>query len=451
MNRDTIAAIATPPGVGGVGVVRVSGSAARKVSQGIIGRIPRPRYATLATFKDSQGRGIDQGLTLFFPGPRSFTGEDCLELQGHGGPVVLDAILARCLELGARLAHPGEFTQRAFLNGKLDLVQAESIADLISAATATAARLAMSSLQGVLSRRIQALVASVTDLRVFVEATLDFPTDDLDLQSLAPDQDAWFDNKLTELISATHATLAEAQLGARIRDGLTVVIAGRPNAGKSSLLNLLLCYDAAIVAPSPGTTRDLVRCDFEVDGLPVRLIDTAGIRESPELVEREGVRRARTEIALADLVLWVYDASLGFVAEELDELPESVPVTLIGNKTDLLQPSHTPGWHPEGVAHLNISALTGQGIDLLRQHLRERAGLVGVVEGSFVARRRHLDALRRAVAAAQAAREAFLDNLGLEIVALELADAQHAFGEITGEVSSDELLGQIFSRFCIGK
>lgn len=443
MTADTIAAIATPPGMGGLGVVRISGPRTQELARAILGDLPRPRLALLRTFRDAAGAALDQGIALFFPGPRSFTGEDCLELQGHGGPIVMDLLLTRCLELGARVARPGEFTQRAFLNGKLDLVQAEATADLIAAATATGARLSMRSLQGAFSRRIGSLVEGLTELRTFIEATLDFPDDEIDSRSRE-----WLGTRLTALIEAARATLSEAQQGERIRDGLTVVIAGRPNAGKSSLLNALLQYDAAIVTAVPGTTRDLLRCELQIDGLPVKLIDTAGIHESDEPVEQEGVRRARGQLRLADLILWVYDTRLGLDPDELGTLSTEVPVTLIRNKVDLAQ-TEAPVSVPHPV--IALSALTGYGIDDLRRHLKLRAGIDVLGEGSFVARRRHLEALRHGLSAVQAAESALQQGLGPELVAVELSDAQRALGEITGVVTPDDLLGRIFSTFCIGK
>jgi tRNA modification GTPase len=445
MTADTIAAIATAPGVGGVGVVRVSGPDARAIAHAVTGRALRPRLASFCGFLASTGQPIDEGIALFFSGPRSFTGEDVLELQGHGGPVVLDLLLSRCLELGARPARPGEFSERAFLNGKLDLTQAEAIADLVGSTTSLSARLAIRSLQGAFSMRVHTLVDDLVRLRTGVEATLDFPEEDID-DNLSRD----LRERLIALIAATDQVLFEAQQGERIRNGLHVVIAGRPNSGKSSLLNALVQQDAAIVTPVAGTTRDLLRCDMEIGGLPVTVIDTAGIRETHELVEQEGVRRAREQLGKADQILWVYDASLGLDSEELGALHQDAKVTLIRNKIDLVTPLPAPG-NPHGFIEISISALTGAGIDDLRHHLRATAGVQGLGEGSFVARRRHLDALRRGLAALHSSKVSFETGMGPEVVALELRDAQQAFGEITGEVTSDDLLGEIFSTFCIGK
>ena len=445
MSADTIAAIATPAGVGGIGVIRISGPGSKKISRAMLGRLPKARHACLCSFRGSTGEPIDQGLAIFYRGPGSFTGEDSLELQGHGGPVVLDLLLSRCLELGARLAHPGEFTQRAYLNGKLDLVQAEAIADLIESSTALAARLSIRSLQGVFSTRIRYLVDQLIHLRTHLEATLDFPEDEIELHSRAQIRLA-----LTELLTNARSILSEAHQGERIRDGLTVVIAGRPNAGKSSLLNALLQYDAAIVNPMPGTTRDLLRCDMQIDGLPVKLVDTAGIRETTEPVELEGVRRACRQLEQADLILWVYDTRLGLAPNELEALPAAIPVTLIRNKIDLAPPGDDAPILTETPV-ISLSALTGRGLAELRQHVKSRAGIEGIGEGSFVARRRHLDALRRSLDAMQRAAHTLESGIGVEVVALELLEAQRACGEITGEVTPDDLLERIFSSFCIGK
>lgn len=442
--NDTVAAIATPRGRGGVGIVRVSGPLVRAIADAVLGQVPAPRYATFSGFHAADGTCIDQGIALLFARPNSFTGEDVLELQGHGGPVVMDALLQRCLELGARPARPGEFSERAFLNGKLDLIQAEAIADLIESSTALAARLAVRSLQGVFSRRIQSLVEGLIRLRTYMEATLDFPDDELDLRI-----EPILLNGLDKLLAEARIVLREAHQGERIRDGLTVAIAGPPNAGKSSLLNALSLVDAAIVTPIPGTTRDLLRVDVQVDGLPVHLVDTAGLRSTTDPVEREGVRRARDQIARSDLVLWVYDATEGFEGRVLQGIPAAVPVTLIRNKIDLLGPKH--GASDSGAEEIAISARTGEGLDKLNDHIKARAGVDSMSEGAFVARRRHLEALERGLSQLEAARAAVTASLGPEIVAVELASAQKCLGEITGEFTTDDLLGRIFASFCIGK
>ncbi|NCA69422.1 MAG: tRNA uridine-5-carboxymethylaminomethyl(34) synthesis GTPase MnmE [Sphingobacteriia bacterium] len=445
MAAETIVAIATAPGRGGIGIVRASGPAVADLTQRLIGRVPSARHATLATVHDGAGQPIDQGIVVYFAKPDSFTGEDVLELQVHGSPVVLDLILARCLELGARLARPGEFSERAFLNGKLDLVQAEAIADLIESSTALAARLAGRSLQGVFSRLIDDLVERLIRMRMGLEATLDFPDEELDLPN-----DLGIGADLTAIIADTSDVIASAHQGQVVRDGLAVVIAGPPNAGKSSLLNALSGQESAIVTPVAGTTRDTLALDIQIDGLPIRIIDTAGLRHSDDIVEREGIRRARAQAEQADLILWVYDATTGPDPLTRAHLPTGIAVTRVRNKIDLLglQPNIMDvDTGPE----IAISATNGAGLDLLRAHLKERAGLGGTTEGAFVARRRHLDALRRGLDHLESARYALTNALGAELIAEDLQQAQHAFGEITGRVTSDDLLGRIFSSFCIGK
>ncbi|RKT44116.1 tRNA uridine-5-carboxymethylaminomethyl(34) synthesis GTPase MnmE [Thiocapsa rosea] len=445
MVTDTIAAVATPPGFGGVGIVRVSGSGVSRIATAVLGRLPAARSASFATFRDASGAFIDQGIVLYFPAPASFTGEDVLELQGHGGPVVLDLLVQRCLELGARPARPGEFSERAFLNGKIDLAQAEAIADLIESSTALSARLAGRSLQGVFSQKIDDLIERLIRMRTYIEATLDFPDEELDLAA-----DLGVSDDLRILIGLTSEVMGAARLGQVIRDGLAVVIAGPPNAGKSSLLNALSGQDAAIVTPIPGTTRDLLKLDIQVDGLPIRIVDTAGLRHSEDLVEREGVRRAREQIDQADLVLWVYDAAEGPDPLTRESLPARVPVTRVRNKIDLY--GMPPGSSEvETGTEIALSAKTGEGLDLLQSHLRDRAGLGALTEGAFVARRRHLDALHRGLAHLRSAQDALAQAAGAELVAEDLLQAQHAFGEITGRFTSEDLLGRIFSSFCIGK
>ncbi len=445
MDADTIAAIATPTGLGGVGIVRVSGPLAPDIARAILGRNPRPRYATFASFRSVDGSPIDQGIGLFFPAPASFTGESVLELQGHGGPLVLDLLLERCLQLGARSARPGEFTERAYLNGKIDLAQAEAVADLIESSTALGARLAARSLQGDFSRRVDALTEGLIAARTYLEATLDFADEEIGPLSEAP-----LASDLDALIASAEEILSLAYQGERIRTGLRVVIAGPPNAGKSSLLNALAKVEAAIVTPIPGTTRDVLERDIQIDGLPVRLADTAGIRETLEPVEQEGVRRARDQIAQADLVLWVYDAAAGVDADGLAELPAAIPIVLVRNKIDLIGPRPAaPPTRPH--AEIPISALTGEGLQDLRAHLRAFAGVAPPGEGAFMARRRHLEALSRGLDALRIARLALDRDSAPELVALDLHEAQRAFGEITGAFTPDDLLGRIFATFCIGK
>lgn len=458
--NDTIVAAATPPGRGGIGVVRVSGPAVPAIAEALLGKLPEPRRATFARFPDSAGEPIDAGIALYFAEPQSFTGEDVLELQGHGGPVILDQLVRRAVELGARLARPGEFTERAYLNGKIDLAQAEAVADLIDAGSAQAARAAMRSLQGEFSREVHELVEAMTALRVYVEAAIDFPDEDVEFLA-SPEVTARIADIEARFGRIEHA----AGQGRLLRDGLNVVIAGRPNAGKSSLLNSLAGYDAAIVTPIPGTTRDVLRERIHVDGLPVHVIDTAGLRDTEDVVEGEGVRRARNEIARADLVLYVIDSAAApapaELAAELAALPAGVPVLQVWNKVDLLPEgsAEVPGTDltPSGVrsvpgtSSLSVSATTGLGLDALRERIKAQAGYEQAGGGAWSARARHLDALRRARANMTRAM-AGLENLSaFELVAEELRLAQRALGEITGEVTSDELLGRIFSSFCIGK
>ncbi len=445
--QDTIAAIATPPGQGGVGIVRVSGPLVIKIAQGILGRLPQPRLAALANFRDTQGETIDDGLALFFPNPHSFTGEDVLELQGHGGPVVMDLLLQRVLELGARIAQPGEFSQRAFLNGKLDLTQAEAIADLIESGTAAAARLAVRSLSGEFSERINGLVYAVTQLRMYVEAAIDFPEEEIDFLS---------EGKVSRDLVAIRQQLAEVQksaaMGRLLRDGITLVIAGPPNAGKSSIMNGLSGRDTAIVTDVPGTTRDLLKEQIQIDGLPLHLIDTAGLRESGDQVEQEGIRRAREQIANADRILWVFDdqADPQHAAFNRNELPADIPVVFVRNKIDL---TGTPSGITETAngSEIAISAHSENGIQLLRDYLKESVGFHGAQEGEFLARRRHLDALERAAQHLQTGEQALHKTGSGELLAEDLRQAQLSLSEITGEYTADDLLGEIFSSFCIGK
>ncbi len=442
---DTIAAIATPPGFGGIGVIRVSGPAVPEIAVQLLGKLPKPRMAERIWLRVDQAL-LDEGIALFFPKPRSFTGEDVLELQCHGSPVVLDQVLNALSRLGVRLARPGEFSERAFLNGKLDLVQAEAIADLIESSTETAARLAANSLQGAFSRQINALVEDLTQLRVQVEGALDFPEEEIDFL------DGVVREALADWIHALRALLAQAHQGYLVREGLHLVIAGPPNAGKSSLLNALSGQDAAIVTEVPGTTRDLLHREMQIDGLPIHLVDTAGLRAAQDPIEREGIRRARDQIARADGLLWVFD---GTQTQEpsLENLPEvsaSTQILWIRNKIDLLDqlPRRV---EREGGVEIALSAREGTGLDLLRAELKRMAGYREPEGGQFLARRRHLDALERALRAAEKGQTLLAKNDPLELAAEELRQAQQALGEITGAVSSDALLGRIFASFCIGK
>jgi tRNA modification GTPase len=442
---DTIVAAATPPGRGGIGILRISGPGVRRIAAAMLGGEPAPRHATLADFLDAGGEPIDAGLALFFPAPQSFTGEDVLELHGHGGPVVMDLLAARAIELGARPARAGEFTERAFHNDKLDLAQAEAIADLIDAGSAEAARAALRSLAGDFSRESDELAALVVQLRVFVEAAIDFPDEDVEL--LASQE---VRARLEEISRRFERISRAASSGRALRDGLHVVIAGRPNAGKSSLLNALAGFDAAIVTEIPGTTRDLLRERIHVDGMPIHIVDTAGLRETADAIELEGVRRARAEAARADLLLYVVDGLRGFEDAELAAVPAVRAAVIVWNKTDLPEARPAPA-SADGVPVLAVSALTGAGLPALRERLKSAAGYQGVEAGVFSARRRHLDALARARTLFELAEARLGERSSFEVVAEELRQAQRALGEITGEMTSDELLGSIFGQFCIGK
>jgi tRNA modification GTPase len=444
---DTIAAVATPPGRGGVGIIRVSGPKAATIATLVLRLRPRPRHAVFRPFRGADGQPIDSGIALFFAGPHSFTGEDVLELHGHGGPVVLDMVLQRVLTLGARLAHPGEFSQRAFLNGKIDLAQAEAIADLIDSASTQAARSAQRSLEGEFSRKVQALADRVAALRMRVEASIDFPEEEIEL---LPDGE--LDQALGAVRSDVVNTLACAEQGRLLREGVTVVIAGRPNVGKSSLLNRLAGQERAIVTDIPGTTRDALREHLQLDGLPLHLIDTAGLREAQDRVERQGIHRAWEAIRAADATLLVVDDREDIGSEERDilgRLPSSPAPLLVRNKIDLTTnkaPSVSSG---EDV--VRVSAKTGAGIPLLRRRLKELVGYQRTLEGSFLARRRHLEALQLAESHLAAAQGQLRARQTPELVAEDLRQAQRALGEILGQVTSEDLLDQIFSSFCIGK
>ncbi|MDR2365813.1 MAG: tRNA uridine-5-carboxymethylaminomethyl(34) synthesis GTPase MnmE [Zoogloeaceae bacterium] len=444
----TIAAIATAPGRGGVGIVRVSGENLSALAQALSGRPPRPRRADLARFRADDGGVIDSGLILYFPAPASFTGEDVLELHGHGGPVVMRLLLARCLELGARLAEPGEFTRRAFLNGKLDLAQAEAVADLIDASTAAAARSAVRSLQGEFSRAIHALVEELVELRALVEATLDFPEEEIDFLGAADVLP-----RLARLDARLKEVRAKARQGRLLQSGLQVALIGQPNVGKSSLLNRLAGEELAIVTEVPGTTRDALRSVIQIEGIPLHVIDTAGLRETRDEVEKIGIARAWKSVEEADLALLLLDARAGLTAADraiLEKLPAHLPRITVKNKIDLT--GEAPERHPEGAdTTLSISAKTGAGMDLLRQSLLEIAGWQ-TGEDVFTARERHLRALSAgAEHLAKARREAETAPPALELFAENLRLAQNALSKITGEFTADDLLGEIFGRFCIGK
>jgi tRNA modification GTPase len=452
----TIAAVATPAGRGGVGIVRVSGANVDAIVTGVVGRALEPRVATVSTFTGDGGAPLDNGIALLFPAPHSYTGETVLELHGHGSPAALRLLLARVVALGAKLAEPGEFTKRAFLNGKLDLAQAESVADLIEASTAAAARAAARSLTGAFSREIHALTAGLVELRMFTEATLDFP--DEDIEFMRAENTA---GKLAALRASLASLLARAATGARLRDGLTVVLVGRPNVGKSSLLNRLVREEAAIVTAIPGTTRDTVERQIELDGIPLHVVDTAGLRDTTDEVERHGIDRTWAAVERADLALLIVDAR--DAADALDpadalllaRLPAPLPRIVVHNKADLAGAevrSERRDVDGRSRTHVWLSALTGVGLSLLETAMREHAGVESATEDAFLARARHVAALRyaeRHLAAAAA-------HIGapappLELFAEELREAQQALSTITGEFSADDLLGEIFSRFCIGK
>ncbi len=444
---DTIAAVATPPGIGGIGIVRVSGPAVRALAHALLGQLPPPRYASYAMFRGADDEPIDHGLALFFPAPQSFTGEDVLELHGHGGPVVLDMLLRRVLELGARVARPGEFTERAFLHGKLDLAQAEAVADLIECSSESAARSALRSLQGQFSQQVRTLVEGLIALRTYVEAAIDFPEEELDFLS-----DEKLARELTALLTALDRLQASARQGCLLHDGMTVVLAGPPNAGKSSLLNALARQDTAIVSAIPGTTRDVVRERIDINGMPVHVLDTAGLRRGGDEIESEGMRRARAAMERADRILLVVDDSVSNdagVQELLRQLPLQSAHTLIRNKIDLSQ--RAPSCNEKSqVAEVSLSAKTGAGIELLREHLQACMGFRPAGEGTFMARRRHLQALSVARDHLLLGQQRLQVRAG-ELLAEELRLAQQALGEITGEFTNEELLARIFSSFCIGK
>jgi tRNA modification GTPase len=438
----TIAAVATPPGRGGIGVVRVSGPAARAIAQAITGGVPEPRHARFASFRTGGGELIDNGIALYFPAPHSYTGEDVLELQGHGGPVVMRELLRRCIELGARIAEPGEFTRRAFLNDRIDLAQAEGVADLIDASSAEAARSAARSLAGEFSRRVHALVDSLTDLRAHVEACIDFPEEEID----PADREAQA-RKLAALLEALATLTDEAKQGAVLREGLTVVLIGQPNVGKSSLLNRLAGDEVAIVTPVPGTTRDYVRATISLEGVPVHLIDTAGLRDARDEVERLGIERTWRAIAQAGAALVITAPDVEHAADEwIERLPVGMPLARVRNKIDLAGEVAELRGGQEGV-HIGVSAKTGAGIDALRGWLLETAGWKPHGEGVFTARERHLLAL----AAARDRLRAVTHSQAIELIAENLRLAQGELGSITGAVTADALLGEIFARFCIGK
>ena len=451
--KETIVAQATAPGRGGIGILRVSGPLATEVAQAVLGKCPKPRMADYLPFKDADGTVLDQGIALYFKSPNSFTGEDVLELQGHGGQVVLDLLLKRILQIdGIRLARPGEFSEQAFLNDKLDLAQAEAIADLIDATSEQAARSALKSLQGEFSKKVNELVDSVIYLRTYVEASIDFPDEEIDFLA-----DGKIEANLRGIINQLEDVNSEAKQGSILREGMKVVIAGRPNAGKSSLLNALAGREAAIVTDIAGTTRDVLREHIHIDGMPLHIIDTAGLRDATDEVERIGISRAWTEIEQADRIILMLDSSdpesadLSKVRSEfLAKLPTTLPVTIVRNKIDLNGEQASES-EQDGYQIISLSAQTHDGIQLLREHLKQAMGFQTGMEGGFLARRRHLDALEKAAEHLQIGLVQLTEFHAGELLAEELRLVQTHLSEITGEFTSDDLLGNIFSSFCIGK
>ncbi len=448
---DTIAAIATPPGAGGVGIVRVSGPRARVIAQALTGKNPQARKVYFCTLRDTQGAILDRGLALYFATPKSFTGEDVLELHAHGSPVVLNLLLQRICELGARAARPGEFSERAFLNGKLDLTQAEAVADLIAAGSESAARAALRSLEGEFSRSVHMLFEALTNLRAWLEAALDFPEEDFAQE----EQDFLSAPQLTQnlhrLQTQLDDLLAATRRGVRLRDGLHVVIVGRPNAGKSSLLNALAQSERAIVTDIAGTTRDVLRENVTLDGIALTLADTAGLRESGDIVEAEGMRRARAELECADVAILVTESAHAESDQVLlDACSPGAARIVAHNKIDLSGESPRREADQQGQIHIRLSARTGAGLDLLREELKHLAGHGDATQGAFSARVRHVRALEQVAENLRTAEKHLQDRTG-ELAAEELRQAQQALGEVTGEFNSDDLLGKIFSTFCIGK
>jgi tRNA modification GTPase len=453
MTTDTIVAQATAPGRGGVGIIRISGDKASDVAMAVLGHLPKTRYADYCDFKDANDGVIDQGIALYFQGPNSFTGEDVLELQGHGGQIVLDMLIKRVMEIeGLRIAKPGEFSEQAFMNDKMDLTQAEAIADLIDATSEQAAKSALNSLQGEFSVQIHELVEQVTNLRLYVEAAIDFPDEEVDFLS-----DGKIAGSLNRIITKLDSVNASAKQGAIIREGMKVVIAGRPNAGKSSLLNALAGKESAIVTEIAGTTRDVLREHIHLDGMPLHIIDTAGLRDTTDTVEMIGIERAWTEIQTADQVLFMVDGTTTNAVDPreiwpdfIDRLPKSLGVTVVRNKADITGEALALT-EDHGHSVFRISAKTGLGVEALQQHLKSLMGYQSNMEGGFIARRRHLEALELASSHLLIGKEQLEVYLAGELLAEELRMAQMALSEITGKFTSDDLLGKIFSSFCIGK
>jgi len=452
LENDTIVALATAPGRAGVGIIRVSGPLSGNIAKTILGLKPKPRYAHYGPFLNAQNEQVDEGIALFFPNPHSFTGEDVLELQGHGGPVIMDMLLQVTLSLGARIARPGEFSERAFLNDKMDLVQAEAIADLIDSASEQAAKCALRSLQGAFSKEIETLVEQLIALRIYVEAAIDFPEEEIDFLG-----DGKVANDLQGIINQLHSVRDRANQGTLIREGMNVVIAGRPNAGKSSLLNALAGREAAIVTSIEGTTRDVLKEHIHIDGMPLHIIDTAGLRESDDEVERIGIDRAWNEIQQADRILLMVDGTTTNAMDPeviwpdfVHHLPCMERITVVRNKIDQTKEQAMVAADTK-VPVINLSAKEGSGIDLLKDHLKQCMGYNATMEGGFTARRRHLDALDSAEKVLYTGQQQLLTMGAGELLAEDLRAAQESLGEITGKVTPDDLLGRIFSSFCIGK
>ncbi|MDH5480978.1 MAG: tRNA uridine-5-carboxymethylaminomethyl(34) synthesis GTPase MnmE [Nitrosomonas sp.] len=452
-NPEIIAAIATPPGQGGIGVIRISGNNLQRLAEAILGKLPKPRNASLNNFLDTNGHVIDQGIALYFPAPNSYTGEDVLELQGHGGPAIMNLLLNQCLAAGARLAQPGEFTLRAYLNNKMDLVQAESVADIIEASTAQGARCAIHSLQGHFSTRIEELVGALTTLRMLIEAIIDFPEEEIDnLQALQ------IKDRLNSIHKQLAQVLASAQQGKLLQEGIKVVLIGQPNVGKSSLLNQLAEDDIAIVTEIPGTTRDTIQQTIKIEGIPIHVIDTAGLRETEDIVEQKGIERTHAAIKNADMIIRLIDCQQPTKHTKKDESwsypPTDKPTITVYNKIDLCAETKTPKIEEkENSISIYVSAKTGAGITLLRKKLLECIGWQynTAGEGLFTARQRHLEALTKAQLHLENAQEYTKNEYQLELLAEELKLSQNALSSITGQLTADDLLGEIFSHFCIGK